>query len=197
MVQVLTTVCVGAFMMYNVDAHNWVKDHVWTFYVAMFGTIAVAIALGFKRRSYPTNFVLLGVFTLLESYTVGAIVSFVDKDLVVQALLLTLGVFFGLTLFTFQTRIDFSGLGPILYSGLWLLLLVFFMQIIFPFNRWLDFGIALATAVLFCGFIMYDTYQIIHRLSPEEYVIASLDLYLDIVNLFISILRILNDLNQE
>ena len=55
----------------------------------------------------------------------------------------------------------------------------------------MEFVISVGGAVLFCGFILFDTYMIMHHLSTEEYVIAAVDLYLDLINLFIYMLRIL------
>lgn len=52
-------------------------------------------------------------------------------------------------------------------------------------------------AVLFCGFILFDTHLIMHRLSPEEYVLASVSLYLDFINLFLYILRILQAVRRD
>ena len=55
----------------------------------------------------------------------------------------------------------------------------------------MEFVISVAGAVVFCGFILFDTYLIMHRLSTEEYIMAAVDLYLDLINLFIYMLRIL------
>lgn len=55
----------------------------------------------------------------------------------------------------------------------------------------MEFVISIGGAMLFCGFILFDTHLIMHKLSPEEYVMASVNLYLDFINLFIYILRIL------
>ena len=46
-------------------------------------------------------------------------------------------------------------------------------------------------ALLFCGFIIFDTHMIMHKVSTEEYIMASIELYLDFINLFLYILRIL------
>ncbi|CAJ0754653.1 24233_t:CDS:2, partial [Entrophospora sp. SA101] len=45
------------------------------------------------RRSYPTNFILLSTFTLAEAYTVGTFVTFYETELVLQAFLITVGLF--------------------------------------------------------------------------------------------------------
>lgn len=64
------------------------------------------------------------------------------------------------------------------------------MQTFLPFNANVDLAIAGASVVIFSGFILYDTQQIMKRLSVDEWVLASLSLYLDAVNLFISVLRV-------
>lgn len=52
-------------------------------------------------------------------------------------------------------------------------------------------------ALLFCGFIVYDTHLVMHKLSPEEYILASINLYLDIINLFLHLLRLLEAFNKK
>ena len=47
-------------------------------------------------------------------------------------------------------------------------------------------------AMLFSLFIIYDTHMLMRRLSAEEYIFAAINLYLDILNLFLHILRILS-----
>ena len=47
-------------------------------------------------------------------------------------------------------------------------------------------------AALFSGFILYDTSRIIHKFDTTEVVAAVLELYLDIVNLFLDLLRIMS-----
>jgi len=43
-------------------------------------------------------------------------------------------------------------------------------------------------ALLMSGWIIYDTWQIMARLGPDDYILAVIDLYLDIINLFLFIL---------
>eukprot|EP00094_Tigriopus_californicus_P013735 TCALIF_13291-PA protein Name:"Similar to Tmbim4 Protein lifeguard 4 (Mus musculus)" AED:0.15 eAED:0.21 QI:32/0/0/1/0.5/0.66/3/0/160 len=83
-----------------------------------------------------------------------------------------------------------------LYAGLWLLILAGFMQLIVG-GRVADTGLAVVGALLFCGFIIFDTHMIMTRVSPEEYIMATIELYLDIVNLFIEILKILERVNRK
>ena len=57
--------------------------------------------------------------------------------------------------------------------------------------------LAAVGALLFCRFIIYDTHSLMHRLSPEEYVLAAINLYLDIINLFLHLLRVLEAANKK
>ena len=54
----------------------------------------------------------------MEAFTLGIVTAFYDNRIVLQALLITTGVFLGLTLFTLQSKYDFSGMGPYLFGGL-------------------------------------------------------------------------------
>ena len=56
---------------------------------------------------------------------------------------------------------------------------------------------ALLGSVLFSVFIIYDTYMIAERLDPEDYIVAAIELYLDIINLFLYILRLLSEMDRR
>jgi len=195
-VQLLATVVEAALFMYNPTIKHFVQTSFWALVVAMISTFIFLGLLFWKRHSHPLNMYLLAGFTLTEAYTVGTVVTFYDQVVVLQALIITLGIFFGLTLYTFQSKRDFSGLGPFLYVSLWALILTGLVQLFIPFSRGMDLAIALISALIFSGYIVYDTYMIINRLSPEEYIAASVELYLDVLNLFLSVLRALGDAHE-
>lgn len=56
---------------------------------------------------------------------------------------------------------------------------------------------SLHTFTFTSAFIIFDTQMIMTRVSPEDYIMATIQLYLDIINLFIEILRILNHANRR
>jgi len=195
--QILATCIVGGTISQSPSAVFWVQTHTWAFYVPMFGTLITLGLLYWKRHSHPLNYALLTAFTLMEAFTLGILVSFFDNIIVLQALLITLGVFLGLTLFTFQSKYDFSGMAPFLFGGLIALCLTSVVAIFIPFSRTMDIIFALGGTLLFSGYIVYDTYLINKRLSPDEYISGAISLYLDFINLFINILRLLNDLQDN
>lgn len=91
---------------------------------------------------------------------------------------------------------DFSSLAPILFIGIWGLLTTYLIQIFLPFNATVDLGIACFSTLLFSGFVLYDTQQIMKRLSVDEAIAGALTLYLDFLNLFLSILRVVSCCQQ-
>lgn len=98
-------------------------------------TLISLLAVYVNRLEHPTNLILLGVFTLFESLTIGTIVSFYDKVLVIQAIVLTAVIVVGLTMYTFQTKRDFSSMGAGLYVLLCVLITGGFLQVNFRTNR--------------------------------------------------------------
>jgi FtsH-binding integral membrane protein len=69
--------------------------------------------------------------------------------------------------------------------------------VFFPFNSTMDLIYAIGGTLLFSGYIVYDTFLINSRLSPDEYIMGAISLYLDFVNLFLSILRLLNNIQDR
>jgi FtsH-binding integral membrane protein len=55
-----------------------------------------------------------------------------------------------------------------------------------------SFVVSVLSLVLFSGFVLYDTSNIIHRYSTDEYIAGAMDLFLDAFNIFIALIRLLN-----
>ncbi|XP_065829782.1 protein lifeguard 4-like [Oscarella lobularis] len=193
--QLALTVAVATLFVTVDSVKSFVRGSPTTMLVAAFATFAILIALLVKKNEHPTNLYLLAAFTLCEAYTVGVAVTFYDRLIVLEAFFLTLAVFVGLTAFTLQSKRDYSTWGASLFSFLWILILGGFLQFFIRSDS-LDFVISLAGAVVFSGFIIFDTHMIMHRLSPEDYIVAAINLYLDVLNLFLYILRLLSKDNN-
>jgi len=193
---VATTLFSGFYMMHDATKH-WVQTNQWLVFVSLISSIGLLFLLAWKSRSVPLNYILLSLFTLSEAHSVGTVVTFYNQTIVFQALLITAGVFIGLTIFTLQSKYDFSGLAPFLMAGLWILIIAGFVQIFFPFSKGIQLALAIGGVVIFSGYILFDTYMIFNRYSAEEYIMASVSLYLDVINLFLQILRILDLLSDD
>jgi len=187
---ILSTVTAG-IIRFSPWSHFHIRENPWVVMVMLFSSMVLLVCLHIKRKETPVNFILLGFFTFSEAFTVGVIVTYYDQVVVLQAFILTTLVVVGLTVYTLQTKRDFSKWGAGLFAGLLVLIIGGFLQIVLA-SAWLETVMAIGGALLFCGFIIYDTHVIMHQLSPEEYILATINLYLDIINLFLHILRILD-----
>ncbi|OCB88439.1 hypothetical protein A7U60_g4481 [Sanghuangporus baumii] len=196
-IQILATSIVGGVLSRTPSAIFWVQTHPWSLYLPLLGTFINLGLLFWKRHSVPANYILLGTFTLLEAFTLGVVMAFYDTLIILEALVITLGIFIGLTLFTYQSKYDFAGMGPWLFGALIALVMTGFVAIIFPFNKTLDLIYAVGGALIFSGYVVYDTYMIENRLSPDEYIVGAISLYLDFINLFLSILRLLSNVEDS
>lgn len=194
--QIIITTAVSALFMLCNPVKNFVHESPSLVLISAIGSLILLLALAVYRHQHPINLYLLFGFTLLESLSVATAVTFYEYTIVLQAFVLTSAVFLGLTAYTFQSKRDFSKLGASLFAGLWILIIASFMRLFF-YNDTMELVFAGAGALLFCGFIIFDTHLLMHKLSPEEHVLASINLYLDIVNLFIYILRILDSMKKH
>ncbi|WFD32018.1 hypothetical protein MSPP1_003060 [Malassezia sp. CBS 17886] len=185
-----TTVVAGAMTTANLSA--WIQQHAWLIFIPMLGSFVSLGLVYWKRHAHPANLFMLGLFTAAEALTLGCLVTFMDQVAVLKALALTTFIFLGLTLFTFQTQYDLSSLGTYLYWGLLLLVGTGLLQMFFPYSHAFELGYSVAGCVVFSGYILYDTYLLQRQLSSEDWVLANVSLYLDVVNLFISLLRLMN-----
>ena len=109
-----------------------------------------------------------------------------DAGLVSQASLITAFIFTGLTGFVFVTGKDFSFLRGILGLAMIGLIAVALAGLIFGFSLGLWFSLAIV--LLFAGYILYDTSQILRRYPTTMAVSAAVVLFTDVVLMFKHIL---------
>ncbi|XP_014205210.1 protein lifeguard 4 isoform X2 [Copidosoma floridanum] len=185
----MTVIIAGVFCFVN-PIKAYVQENPWPIMISFFATFAILIVLHFKSREHPTNLILLALFTIVQACTIGIVVSLYDVVLVVEALFITLTVVIALTGFTFQTKRDFSAMAAGLFSCLCVLLIGSLLQIFIQSNA-MELLLCVGGALLFSFFIIFDTQLLMKTLSPEEYILATINIYLDIINLFLYILRIL------
>lgn len=191
-VQLLSTALLSSVSFFHDGYKQWIQTNQWMMWTSMFGAIGFLLLTFWKRKSYPTNLLFLAGFTGLEAYSISVIVSFYESKIVLQAVLLTAGLFIGLTLFACQTKYDFTSWIPYLFGTLWALILFGFMAMFFPGNSTVELVYSGIAALLFSAYILVDTQLVMRHYHVEEEIAASISLYLDILNLFLAILRILN-----
>jgi len=146
------------------------------------------------------NLAVLFAFTFVSGLTITPLLSSVfgmpsGASIVAQAFLMTSVAFGGISMFALTTKKDFSSMGKMLMIAV-IILIVGSISNIFIGSPILQLGIAMIGALIFSAFILYDTQQIIQGgfSTPIE---AAIALYLDFLNLFISLLQIFAAFNSD
>lgn len=149
-------------------------------------------------RRYPHNYVLLSVFTVGQGFNLATYCVMMDAQIILVAAGMTAVIVLALSVFACQTKIDFTGMGSYLYAALWSLVL---FGIVINFG-WAPGGARniylLIGVLIFSLYLVYDTQIIVggehksFQFDMDDYVLAALVIYLDIINLFILLLQLLN-----
>ncbi|CAL9145719.1 unnamed protein product [Musa hybrid cultivar] len=150
----------------------------------------VMCPLYYYYQHYPLNYLLLGIFTVSLGFAVGLTCAFTSGKVILEYVVLTALVVVSLTIYTFWAAArsyDFTFLGPFLFSSIMILFVFVLIQVLFPVGRISAMIYGGLAAIIFCGFIVYDTDNLIKRYSYDDYMWAAVALYLDIINLFLSL----------
>ena len=166
------------------------------FWIALGLSLVILIPLAcFKNvaRKVPTNYILLFLWTLCESYMLATAVTFYDPQVVMLAGFLTFAVTAALTLSACTTKTDFTFCGGFLFCCVTILFFWSLFSLIFGFysnTLYCCLGV-----IIYSIYLIYDTQMVMGKFGNEfdidDYVFAALNIYLDIINLFIKILQIL------
>lgn len=191
-----TTAIASCFIFFPALSH-WALTHSWTLWVSMFLSFGLMMGAFFMARKYPMNLVLLGLFTVVESYMIGFVTAQYDTRIVVQALAITVVLFAGLTGVAMTAKYDFTKWYKYAFAALFLLLGIGIVQMFVPFSSKMELLYSSLGAFVFAVYILIDTQLIMNQFHPEDEVIGAITLYLDIINLFLYILRILTESNDN
>ncbi|XP_033116901.1 protein lifeguard 1-like [Anneissia japonica] len=195
-IQLLITFGVVAVFSYVDSIADWVQDNPGAYYASygifIFTYIALVCCQGLARKS-PINYIALAVLTLSLTYMAATIASFYEQKVVFIAMGTTLGITIAITLFSIQTKIDFTKMAAfICIFSMSVFMFGFFC--IFFYNEVAYTVYGWLIALLFGMYLMFDTHLIMggkkYELSEEEYVFASVILYIDIVYLFLILLSL-------
>ncbi|XP_041022825.1 protein LIFEGUARD 4-like isoform X2 [Juglans microcarpa x Juglans regia] len=155
----------------------------------LLATIAVGAVVVFV---HPIAHFFVSTGAGLALYILLILTPFLGK-VILESVILTTVVVMSLTLYTFwaaRRGHDFNFLGPFLFGAVLVLMVFAMIQIFFPLDRISVTIYGCLASLIFCGYIIYDTDNLIKRFSYDEYIWAAICLYLDIINLFLAILTI-------
>jgi len=161
------------------------------------GLFAGSIALIFLLRATKDSAWGLGVLAAFSA-TIGALLGpslthhlsvANGAQIVAVAFGLTAAVVLGCAAYTLTTRRDFKNLHAILFAGLIVLVLAMLLNLFLAIPA-LSLTLSAVAALLFTGWLLYDLSEVIHG-RETNYLVAAINVYLDVVNLFSSILNLL------
>ena len=145
----------------------------------------------------PYNWMYMVSYTLFMTYLLGVVGVVYSSQMLLLGGITTLSIFLGLSLYAIQSKYDYTQYGNYLIIVLFSLILFGFI-LSFTNIPILNTIYSVLGAIIFAFYIVYDTQLIVggnhrkHQFSTDDYVIASISLYLDIINMFLYLMDLLN-----
>lgn len=198
-IQLAVTTGFIAIFIYTESVNTWVLRNPGAAigaYVSFIVLYFVLICCEPIRRHYPTNLLVLGLFTCALSYMVGVISCTYKTQSVLLAFGICAACCFAVTLYSFNTKYDFTSYAGVLFVAAVAFMIFGFIMIFLnaPIMQTVYAGLG---ALLFMVFLVVDTQMILGtkqlKISPEDYVFATIQLYMDIVQIFLFLLQLFGE----
>ena len=179
--------------MMNEKMRTWLKKKYYFWVASFIAAIILEVVLMCKVAVFnrvPINFIALIVFTALMAFGVTGISSTYNPKVVFAAVVTTCVMFIGLTAYACLVKAEKMGY---CWGMLAVISAVIWPSIIFMiiFRSYLIHMIVTSLCVLlFALIILYDTKLIIKKLSVDDYIVGSLLIYADFIQLFLCLLSL-------
>ncbi len=170
-----------------------------------YGLIIAELALIFTSfwwsRTRPLNYLLFSVFALVTGLTLVPILAYLTLtsggvNILMKTLVATALMFGACAIFGQTTHYNLQGLRGFLVMSLIGMIIVSLVGLFIPWGNTFEMIFSGFGVVVFSGYVMYDVQRL--RSYPEDrYIDAALQLYLDIFNLFIYILRLISSFSRN
>jgi FtsH-binding integral membrane protein len=184
-----------------------IRNAIFNLYRLPFATLIVmAIMIGVgvgaswianNSRNISLHYIALFGYAIIEGFFfVPLIIGFLGRGAsgitaLTNGSILTVGVFSVLTLIVFITKPNLGFLGKFLAFGGLSALFMIVLSAIFGFNLGIWFTYTMI--VLACGYILYETSEMLRLYDRKQSVACALSLFASITNLFFYILRLFGD----
>ena len=155
-----------------------------------------------NRISFTTATILFIVYSILNGVTMSMLFLIYTMSSIATTFFVTAGTFGAMALFGYATKKDLTRIGNLCIMGVIGLIIASLVNM-FLHNSMMDLIISYVGVLLFVGLTAYDSQKIKQMLSGEDIevnettqkiaLMGALTLYLDFINLFLYLLRILGD----
>lgn len=173
----------------------------WLFIVSVIISVVsmIVIYCTSQGKKHPNNLIWLSIFTAAEAYSLG-FVGVMQANIVVPAALITLAVVVALFIYAFLAKTDFTMMMGALFVFGTIVLVGSVIQIFYK-NDTFQMIMACAGALMFGLYIIFDVQMMVggkgYEYDIDDYVIASVNLYVDIIGLFLKILEIMGIFSKK
>ncbi|MGG1676306.1 Bax inhibitor-1 family protein [Neobacillus sp. NRS-1170] len=156
----------------------------------------------FFRRKKAISYSFLYIFTFISGITLYPIVAHYiaasGGEIVIMAFATTTVVFSGVAVYAAKSKQNFSFLGGFLLAALLAMMAIAIFNFFVPLSSTGMLAYSFIGVLVFSGYVLFDISRMKHYgVRAEEVPLMALNLYLDFINLFISILRIFGILNSK
>lgn len=162
----------------------------WVFFIA---ELVAFFGLMFSRGKTGLNLLMLFAFTTLSGITLVPLLGFVIAKsgawAVANALGMTTIIFGAMSLYAIKTKNDLANMGKVLFIAL-IVVVIGSLINLFLGSSMFQIIISGASAILFSLFVAYDTQNIL-RGAYDSPIDAAISLYLDFLNIFVSLLQLI------
>ena len=170
--------------------------------VLLLGTLGLVFFISFRinRLQYTTAMTLFMLYAALLGVMLSSIFLTYTGASITRVFFISAASFGALSLYGYTTQRDLSGMGSFLVMGLFGLILASLVNLIWPSGA-LSFAISVIGVGVFAGLTAYDTQRIKEMYDSmddggtlgRKAVMGALSLYLDFINLFLMLLRLVGD----
>ena len=172
-------------------------------YIIMFAPLAFVLALSFgiEKMSFTTASVVFALYSLVNGISLSFIFILYTQASIFKVFVISGGMFGLMALAGMATNIDLTKYRSLLFMGLIGLILASILNFFFQ-STMFDFIVSIAGVVIFLGLTAYDTQRLMQigaqadmndERTQKYTVMGALALYLDFINLFLYLLRLLGD----
>jgi uncharacterized protein len=190
----LVSAATAAFTYMNPTLFEFVIDNYFVMFLVLIG-MSIGISAGINRIGALPGLALLFAFAVVNGMTLSIVAYVYTSESILTAFLGASSIFGAAALYGVVTKRDLTGLGPILFMGVIGIVVVSVVNFFF-YSSVVSFALGIVGVVVFTALTAYDVQRINNgdlrwiKTREAASVVGALFLYIDFINLFISLLRI-------
>ncbi len=170
--------------------------------ILMFVTLGLVMYLSTQiaKISSERASMLFWIYSALIGLSISPVCAIYTGESIANAFFMTAIFFGGMSLYGYVTKKDLTGIGSFMIVGLFSIIIASIINL-FLKNSAIQFGLSAISIIVFCGLTAFDVQKIRAFYNPamseeeigKHSIIGALKLYLDFINIFLSLLRLMGN----